>query len=79
MRIPLSKYSVSPLVFAVAKWFHPSAVLAIILTLTLVAALRRAEKLKSWREWPMVAIVLGSGLTITIIFLIGVHWVDEDR
>lgn len=73
MRMPSSGVFVS-LATAVAKWFQPSAFLAIILTFTLVVALRRAEQLKSWRQWPVVAIVLGSGLTIALAFLMAVQW-----
>ena len=74
MRIPFSSYSLVPLVSVLAKWFRPAAVIAVILTITLVAALRRADQLKSWRQWPIVAIVLGSGLTIAIAFLLAVQW-----
>lgn len=75
MRIPFSSYGLVPLVSAVAKWFRPAAVIAVILTITLVAALRRADHLKSWRQWPIIAIVLGSGLTIAIAFLLAVQWI----
>ena len=74
MRIPFLGYSLVGLVSAVAKWFQPAAVVAVILTITLVTALRRADQLKSWRQWPIVAIVLGSGLTIAVAFLLAVQW-----
>lgn len=74
MRIPVSGYTVIPLVFVVAKWFQPPAVLAVILTFTLVVALRLAERLRSWRQSWIVLIVLGSGLTIALAFLVAVQW-----
>jgi hypothetical protein len=77
MRIPFSSYSPIPLAFAVAKWFQPLAVLAVILTFTLVVALRRAERLRSWRQSWIVAIVLGSGLTIALAFVVAVLWMAK--
>jgi hypothetical protein len=75
MRIPLSSGVVTTLAAVVVKWFQPLAVIAVILTVTLVAALRRADQLKSWRQWPIVAIMLGSGLAIAIAFLVAVQWI----
>jgi hypothetical protein len=77
MRIPSLNYAPVPLAFAVAKWFQPPAVLAVILTFTLVIALRQAERLKSWRQSWIVAIVLGSGLTIALAFLLAVQWMTK--
>ena len=74
MRMPFSSSIAVPLVFAVAKWFQPPAVLAVILTLTLVVALRRAERLKSRRQLWIVVILLGSGLKIALAFLMAVQW-----
>jgi hypothetical protein len=77
MRIPVSGYTVVSLVFFVAKWFQPPAVLAVILTFTLVVALRLAERLRSWRQSWIVLIVLGSGLTIALAFLLAVQWMAK--
>jgi hypothetical protein len=77
MRIPFSDSIAVPLAFAVAKWFQPPAVLAVILTLTLVVALRMAERLKSWRQSWIVLVVLGSGLTIALAFLVAVQWMAK--
>jgi hypothetical protein len=74
VRIPFSGYITVSLAFAVAKWFQPPAVLAVILTFTLVVALRLAERLRSWRQSWIIAIVLGSGLTIALAFLAAVQW-----
>ena len=74
MRIASLNYAPVPLAFAVAKWFQPAAVLAVILTFTLVVALRQAERLKSWRQSWTVVIVLASGLTIASAFLLSVQW-----
>jgi hypothetical protein len=77
MRIPSSGIFVS-LATAVAKWFQPPVFVAVILIFTLVVALRRAEQMKSWRQWPIVVIVLGSGLTIALAFLVAVRWMQEN-
>ena len=74
MRIPFANLSPVPLALAVAKWFQPPAVLAVILTTTLVVALRRADRLKSWKQSWIVAVVLGTGLTIALVFLLAVQW-----
>jgi ABC-type Mn2+/Zn2+ transport system permease subunit len=77
MRVLSSHHIAVSLAFFAAKWFQPPAVLAVILTLTLSVALRQSEKLKSWRQSWIVAIVLGSGLTIALAFLIAVQWMTK--
>lgn len=77
MRIPVSGCTVVSLVFFVAKWFQPPAVLAVILTFTLVVALRLTERLRSLRQSWIVLIVLGSGLTIALAFLAVVQWMAK--
>jgi hypothetical protein len=77
MRVAFSGYAAVSLVFVVAKWFQPPAVLAVILTLTLIVALRLAERLRSWRQSWIVLIVLGSGLTIALAFLLAVQWMAK--
>jgi hypothetical protein len=77
MRIPFSHHIAVSLAFVVAKWFEPPAVVAVILTFTLTVALRQTERLKSWRQSWIVAIVLGSGLTIALAFLIAVQWMTR--
>ena len=77
MRVAFSGYTVVSLVFVVAKWFQPPAVLAVILTFTLIVALRLAERLRSWRQSWIVLIVLGSGLTIALAFLLAVQWMAK--
>jgi hypothetical protein len=77
MRILSSGIFIS-LATAVAKWFQPPVFLAVILTFTLFVALRRAEQMKSWKQWPIVAIVLGSGLTIALAFLVALRWMQTN-
>lgn len=77
MRVAFSGYTVVSLAFAAAKWFQPPAVLAVILTFTLIVALRLAERLRSWRQSWVVLIVLGSGLTIALAFLLAVQWMAK--
>jgi hypothetical protein len=74
MRIPFAGYSAVPVVFAAAKLFQPLAVVAVILTLTLVVALRRTERLKTWRQLWIVIVMVGSGLIVATAFLAAVQW-----
>jgi hypothetical protein len=73
MRIPFSGSVAIALATAVAKWFQPPAVVAVILTFTLAAALRHAERLKSWRQLWIILVVLGSGMAIALAFLLAVE------
>ena len=74
MRVPFSNHIAASLAFVVAKWFEPPAVVAAILVLTLGIALRRMERLKSWRQLWIIAAMLGSGLLLTSAFLLAVQW-----
>jgi hypothetical protein len=47
MRGPFSGYTAVSLAFAVAKLFQPLGVVAVILTLTLIVALRRTERART--------------------------------
>ncbi len=74
MRGSFSGYTAVSLAFAVAKLFQPLAVVAVILTLTLIVALRRTERLKSWRQLWIIMAMVGSGLIVAVAFLAAVQW-----
>ena len=74
MHRSFTDFAAVPLVLAAAKWFQPPAVLAILLTLTLVVTLRRVEKLTSRRQLWVVLTLVGSGLTMAIAFLGALTW-----
>ena len=77
MRVSLLDYAAVPVAFTVARWFQPPAVVAVILTLTLVVTLRRAEQLRSWRQLWIVVALVGSGLTVVAAFLTAVQWMTK--